>query len=235
MKLLLTTRADATSVEWAKLVHPMFQQYAHRIGADFLVLDEATDVTDATGGIGNGVYQYRIMKHYDLHEYYDRIIAFDTDMILTPSLPNLFDVVPYDHVGSIYEDVGSRTPQRVQCMMTAQRQFGDIGWTSGYINTGVFVTSRCHRDIYQKINDQYFVAWGTDDIHIGYLINKYGYKVHELPYRFNHMTMFSEPWNGSPDRFNSHVIHYAGRGIFEPAVAQNKLHQAQLDYKRIYG
>ena len=235
MKLLLTTRADNTSWEWAKLVHPLFQQYAHRIGADFLVLDEATDAKDATGGIGNGVYQYRIMKHYDLHEHYDRIIALDSDMILMPSLPNLFDVVPYDSVGSIYEDIGTRAPQRHQCMHAAQQQFGEIGWTSGYINTGVFVTSKCHRDIYRKINDQYFVAWGTDDIHIGYLINKYGYKVHELPYQFNHMTMYSESWNDSPNRFDSHIIHYAGRGVFDEGAARNKMHQAQLDYERVYG
>ena len=234
MKLLLTTRADATSVEWAELVHPLFYRYAKRVGADFLVLDEATDAKDATGGIGNGVYQYRIMKHYDLHAYYDRIIAFDTDMLLTPDCPNLFDVVPYDHVGTILEDVGSRAPQRVQCMLNAQRQFGDIGWRSEYINTGVFVTSKCHRDIYQKIDDQYFVDWGTDDIHIGYLIKKYGYKIKELPYQFNHMTMFSEAWNGSPDRFDSHIIHYAGRGVFDEGIATNKLHQARLDYERLY-
>ena len=48
------------------------------------------------------------------------------------------------------------------------------------------------------------------------------------------MTMFSEDWNGNPDRFDSHIIHYAGRGIFDEGMATDKLHQAQLDFKRLY-
>ena len=118
-------------------------------------------------------------------------------------------------------------------MINAQSQYGDIGWRENYINTGVFVTSKMHRDIYQKINNKYFVDWGTDDIHIGYLIKKLGYTIKELPYQFNHMTMFSEAWNGSPDRFDSHIIHYAGRGIFDSGIS-NKIEQARADYRRLY-
>ena len=228
MNLLVTTRADAVCANWVELTHPIIRRYAERIGADFI------DCEEAVGGIGNGVYQYRIMKHYDLHEEYDRILHLDTDMLLTPNCPNLFEEVPYDHIASIYEDIGSRQPQRVQCMLNAQQQFGDIGWREKYINTGVFVTSEVHRDIYQKIDGKYFVDWGTDDIHIGYLINKYGYKVKELSYHYNHMTMFSEEWNNSPCRFDSHIIHYAGRGVFDPLEATDKLHQAKLDYQRLY-
>jgi len=233
MKLLVTTRADQVCIDWAELTHPIIRKYAQKNKADFLVLDEAVDCKEAVGGIGNGVYQYRIMKHYDLHEHYDRILHLDTDMLLHPDCPNLFDVVPYDEIGSIYEDVGSRKNQRLRCIRNSQKQFGEIGWTEGYINTGVFVTSKEHRDIYQKINERYFVDWGTDDIHIGYLINKLGYKVKELPYQFNHMTMFSEEWNDNPNRFNSHIIHYAGRGVFDSGV-NNKLEQAYLDYERLY-
>lgn len=234
MKLLVTTRADGAYNDWIELTHPIFTKYARKIGADFAVLDEAYNVTEASSGIGLGVYQYRIMKHYDLHEHYDRIIALDSDMLLSPDCPNLFDLVPYDSIGTILEDKGTRKRQRIHCIMESQRQFGDIGWRENYINTGVFVTSKCHRDIFRPIDGKYFTDWGTDDIHIGYLINKYGYKVKELSYHFNHMTMFSEEWNGSPDRFDSHIIHYAGRGIFDVGVASNKLHQAKLDYKRLY-
>jgi hypothetical protein len=47
------------------------------------------------------------------------------------------------------------------------------------------------------------------------------------------MTMFSEPWNNSADRFESHIIHYAGSGVFDSRVS-NKVEQMKLDYKRIY-
>ena len=190
MNLLITTRADAVCADWAEITHPIIHRYAERVKADFIVLDEAVDCKEAVGGIGNGVYQYRIMKHYDLHAEYDRILHLDTDMLVAPNCPNLFEEVPYDYIGTIYEDIGSRKPQRIQCMINAQGQFGDIGWRKDYINTGVFITSEIHRDIYQKINGRYFVDWGTDDIHIGYLIKKLGHKVKELSYHYNHMTMY---------------------------------------------
>jgi len=230
---LITTRADAKCIDWIELTHPIIRKYAERVNADFIVLDEATDRADATGGIGNGVYQYRIFEHNKLHNHYDRILHLDSDMLILPNCPDIFDIVPPTHVGSIYEDLGSRQPQRVSCMHAAQSQFGQIGWNKNYINTGVFVTSKCHQNIYEKIDNKYFVDWGTDDIHIGYLINKYNHPVHELPYQFNHMTMFSESWNGSPNRFDSYIIHYAGVGVFDSGVS-NKVEQAKLDFMKVY-
>lgn len=235
MKLLITTRSDKTVVDWANLTHPLLEAYAEKVDADFLVLDEKYDAADATGGIGNGIYQFRIFEHYNLHAKYERILHFDNDMLLTPSCPNLFDLVPYNCIGTIYEDKGSRQAARQNCMINAQNQFGNVGWKNGYINTGVFLTSACHKDIYQKIDGKYFVDWGTDDVHIAYLINKYGYDVQELSYHWNHMTMFSESWNNNADRFKSHIIHYAGNGVFNSEQATNKLDQAKHDFKVLYG
>ena len=47
------------------------------------------------------------------------------------------------------------------------------------------------------------------------------------------MTMFSEPWNGSPDRFKSYIIHYAGAGIFD--AVPDRITQMKNDYNKIYG
>ncbi len=235
MKLLITTRSDKTVTDWEELTHPILKNYAEKVGADFLVLNEEYDAKDATGGIGNGVYQFRIFEHYKLHDKYDRILSLDNDIMIHPNCPNIFDCVPYDQIGTIYEDVGSRKQWRQNCMIDAQNQFGFIGWQDGYINTGVFLTSKCHKDIFQKINGKYFVDWGTDDVHIGYLINKYGYKVKRLPYQWNHMTMFSEPWNQSADRFQSNIIHYAGNGVFEKNSVSDKLEQAKKDFEVLYG
>jgi hypothetical protein len=250
MKLLITTRADSKVKGWAALTHPIFKDYAKKVGADFMLLDETLNCEVAAAGCGDGLWHFRIMEHYNLHEEYDRIIQFDGDTLITPSCPNLFEYVPYDHIGTVYEDVGNRRPLRRDWMRRAQQLFGEIEWTSGYINTGVFVTSKCHRDIFQPINGNFYTDHGTDDVHIGYQIKKNNYKVFPLPYQFNHMTMFSEPWNGSPSRFNSHIIHYADRGVFdEQNISQEaldkhrmnidyqkcKLEQASLDYGRIYG
>ena len=74
MKLLITTRADETVKGWAELTHPIFKNYADRVGADFTTLDESLNCSEASTGIGDGLWHFRIMKHYDLHDTYDRIL-----------------------------------------------------------------------------------------------------------------------------------------------------------------
>ena len=44
--------------------------------------------------------------------------------------------------------------------------------------------------------------------------------------------MFSEEWNGYPDRFESFIIHYAGAGIFEGGV-YSRLEQIKKDKDRL--
>ena len=181
----------------------------------------------------NGKHAYRIFQQYDLFEEYDRILQVDSDMFISADCPNVFDEVPYDSIGTVYEDKGSRRPHRHHCIYQIQSSFGDVGWREGYINTGFFVASKIHKDIFKKIDERYYDGFGYDDAHIGFLIHKNNFKVHELHFKWNHMTMFSEPWAGSPNRFDSHVIHYAGAGIFDNC--STRLEQMQKDYKVLYG
>ena len=228
MKLLITTRADEGCREWTDMTHSTIKKYAKKVGADFKILSHKSPCNE---GIGYDAH-YRIFKHKELHEKYDRILHIDTDILLAPDCPDIFKIVPYDSIASVYEDKGSRQGQRRNCIIQIQHAFGDIGWREGYINTGMFLTSKCHSNIYEDINGEYWTGFGYDDVHMGYLINKYGYNIHELSYKWNHMTMFSEPWNGNPNRFDSYAIHYAGGGIFESEV-KSKIEQMQLDIKRM--
>ena len=232
-KLLLTTRADEGIKDWSDLTHPLLKEYARKVKADFMVLDHISDCK-----VGDGRWHFRIMKHYDLHEEYDRILHIDTDTLIMPDCPNLFEVVDSQEIGTCCEDKGTRKAARLHAIFLAQQKFGPISWNENYINTGVFVTSREHREIYTKINNQYWTDWGSDDIHLGYLIEKNKFEIDDLGYKFNHMTMVSESWNKNADRFDSHIIHYAGRGLFGDAPSygvKNKLEQAKSDYKRVYG
>jgi len=63
------------------------------------------------------------------------------------------------------------------------------------------------------------------------MAHKLGFEVHELSYKWNHMTMFSEPWNGNADRFESYIVHYAGQGIFDAGGRQQ---QIQNDAEKVY-
>tara|TARA_Y100000592_G_scaffold100786_1_gene182784 strand:+ start:8965 stop:10536 length:1572 start_codon:yes stop_codon:yes gene_type:complete len=228
-KLLITTRADAGIKEMTDITHPIIKKYAEKVGADFMVLSHVPP-SDS----GDGRPHYRILKHYELHEKYDRILHIDSDMIIMPNCPNLFEVVPYDKIGTVLEDKGSRKPARHNLIQSAQDKFGHIGWNSEYINTGIILTSKCHRDIFQAIDGEYWTGFGSDDVQLGYLIKKNGFEIMDLPFQYNHMTMFSEPWNGSPNRFKSNIIHYGGRGVFDENV-KTKMDQIRKDYDRIYG
>jgi hypothetical protein len=227
MKLLITTRADGGIKDWTDITHPIIKNYAKKVGADFKVMSHKSNCND-----GDGKWHYRIFKHKELHKDYDRILHIDSDILLAPDCPDIFKQVPYESIGTIYEDKGSRQSARRSCIMQAQHKWGDIGWKNGYMDSAFFLTSKCHSNIYETINGEYWTGFGFDDIHMGYLINKYGHNVQELSYKWNHMTMFSEPWNNNASRFKSYAIHYAGSGIFEAGVG-SKLEQMKLDKKRL--
>jgi len=229
MKLLITSRADDNIKDMTSLTFPYIKDYAKKVNADFMQLDHESGCNHE-----QGKWHYRILKHKELFETYDRILHIDSDVLVGPKAPNIFEKVPYDEIGTVYEDKGSRLPARRSFMRDVQSKFGDVGWNEGYINTGFFLSSRCHKEIYSLINDEHFYEGpGHDDVHIGYNIVKFNCKVQELPYQWNHMTMFSEPWNGSPSRFDSHIIHYAGRGIFD-GNNSDRLQQIKEDVRQLY-
>jgi len=228
MKTLICTRADENIQQMCDIAHPLFKNYAEKCGADFQVLDHISGCTK-----GNGRYHYRIMLFKELLQEYDRVLHLDTDMVLNVDCPNIFDVVPEGSIGTLYEDKGSRQPDRQGRMKAVQRSWGDINWTKGYINTGVFLVSKAHENIFETHNGNYWTGPGEDDVHLGYKLNQYNHPVHELEFKWNHMTMFSEGWNNKADRFKSNIIHYAGRGIFD-AGCPTKIRQMQKDYAKIY-
>jgi len=230
MKLLIATRADNNIKEMTNLTHPIIKRFASQWKADFLILKYIADRTDKWGKI-----HYRIMELYDLLEKYDRIMNLDSDTIINKNCPNLFEIVPYDKVGTMFEDKGRRQQIRWQRIADIQAAWGKIGWKKNYINTGVFLVSKPHAEIFEKFNGKLWTAKGYDDVHLGYQINRLGIEIYELNYKFNHMCMFSEQWNGSPSRFDSYILHYAGHAKFPDKGKRNKVQQIKDDIRRIYG
>jgi hypothetical protein len=209
-KLAVVTRADDNWKVISVLTHPILHAYAESMDADFVVLSKLREDCEKD----RSKYHFRILDQYNLFEEYDRILHIDSDVIIAPDCPNIFNVVPEDKIGTILEDKGTRRDERLARIREVQNHWGGVGWTEGYINTGVFVASKQHRDIFKKYKNKYWEGEGEDDVHIGYLIHLLGHHIHELSYKFNHMSMFSEPWNNSPSRHDSHCIHYAGNAEF---------------------
>jgi len=95
------------------------------------------------------------------------------------------------------------------------------------------------KEIFTKINGKLwgedFKVFGAIQAHIGYQIVNQDHKYVDLGYKWNHMSMFSEPWNGSLSRFNSYIIHYAGKCKFPDRGKRNRIQMIRDDIEIIYG
>jgi lipopolysaccharide biosynthesis glycosyltransferase len=227
MQFLVVTRADDNIREMTNITHPIIKNYCIKIGADFRILNQESECKE-----GKRKNHYRITEIRNLLEKYDRVLCLDSDIIINKNCPNIFDEVPYNRIGTIFEDKGSRTHARRYRMGEIQDRFGDVNWNSGYINTGVFVVSKIHKDIFLPINNEFWMKEGEDDVHIGYNIHKFEFKIFELNFKWNHMTMFSEGWNNHANRFGSYIIHYAGSGLFN---SRDRMEQILSDKRYIWG
>lgn len=229
MKLLMATRADKAVIEeYAKFTLPIHEMYAKKWNADFKNLHDLPTE-----------HPWRIMILRDLLKSdYDRVLCMDADIIINKNCPNIFNMVPHDTIGLVYEDKGSRLKnRRKRIKRIKQLHGGNEHWTEGYFNGGFFIISSMHREIFTAING---VMWdenqmGGGEPHIGYQIITQGHKCIDLGFKFNHMSMFSEPWNGSPSRFDSYIIHYAGGGRFSDKGDRSRAQLIKDDIDEIYG
>lgn len=207
MKVLITTRADSRINEMTDLTHPLMRNYADKCDADFEVISESIE----------GLHpHWRIFKAQEKFSKYDRILIIDSDAIVMPNTPNLFGMVPYPSIGTVLEDKGSRKDNRRERVLKLQKKLGDVGWSEGYVNTGVFMMSKCHAEMlnYRVEDLPDGDENGYDDCYLSYQIKKLGYPIHELDWKFNTMSMWLEPWNGSHSRWEGYIIHAAGMGFF---------------------
>lgn len=228
MKLLMATLSDDVVKAYTQYTLPILQRYAQKWNADFKVLDD-------TSYVGRGMWNYRTMIFYKLFKEYDRIFYLDSDIVINKDCPNIFDVVPDDTIGFVLEDKGSRLGNRRRRISKVKRRYGGIeGWSEDFPNGGLYIVSKIHQEVFTKIRGELYNGSGLDGSHYMYQIKKQGHKYIDLGYRWNHMAMFSEEWNGSPSRFDSHIIHYAGQAKFPDREGRGRLQLMKDDIRKIY-
>lgn len=218
-KRLIATRCDENNSTISAITHEVLKKYADKCGADFLVISDC-----------KGLHMhYRILQFYDLFAEYDKILSVDSDILITNKCPNVFEVVPDGMIASVYEDVGSRKADRRSRIKAIQKQFGDIGWETGYINTGFALFPKEYRDLF-KIGSEndLWIGLGFDDLFLGYRIKKFGCNFYELPITYNFMSLFSENWQNFKTRGEAFVLHYAGQGGFISCRTRDQIMQEDL-------
>src|ERR1035437_1575904 len=126
MKLAITTRADNNIKSMTDLTFPIIHDFCKKWNADFIILDQTPIIMS-----DDNHPHFRIMKLYDLYNDYDRIISLDCDIVINKICPNLFDIVPEDSIGTIFEDKGTRKNARLQRIQNCQDQFSNVRWING--------------------------------------------------------------------------------------------------------
>jgi hypothetical protein len=200
MNLVLTIAIGENYERMSKLTHPILKQYADKIGAEFLVINEKN--------IAETTPHWEKFQIKELLDKYDRIIYFDTDIIIRPDCPSLFDIVPENQIGMFNE--GSFTDRSKELIIDCCRQYDiQMDWDGKYYNTGVMVISKCHKDIFVKPVKEVFSYYEQTYINVAIsLFKQMGMEVFDLDYKFNRMTCMDR-YIGQ-HRFDSYIIHYAG-------------------------
>lgn len=210
----------------AKLTHPTLKFYSDKIGADFIVIDKDDP----------NLPHWNKFEIFNLLKTYQRIIYFDTDIIVREDCPNLFDIVPEKKLGLFNE---GRFDNRLGSMQEACKAYREDlpKWDGTYYNTGVMVVSKYHRSLF-KTPEKIIDLGMYEQPYLNLRILKDDYKVHELEYKFNRMTIL-DPLTGEP-RHASYIIHYAGapnqfellRVISEDLEEWKNKKQSGWEYKR---
>jgi lipopolysaccharide biosynthesis glycosyltransferase len=206
------------------------ERYAARCGADFIVLDQPrVNFTAATN------FRSVLFEKYQLHDilsHYDRVLYMDTDMLVTPHAPDVFEVVPETHVGCVFEDVGTARDHRREQIRLVQEALGDLGWTHDFMNSGVMVLSRRHRDAFRLWESAGFYDGCYEQNNTNWYFRKLGFQFMALDYKWNFMKVFRdlhEIW-GTAHR-EAYFLHYAGGGLISWAPREA---QMLADYRYFY-
>jgi len=223
----IVTRYDENIKDYTKFTLPTIEAYAKKLKVEIIVLNEEPLLLTA-----DLQKHYRVLEIKKILESVDRVLMLDADILIRPDCPNLFDLIPEDKVGSVKENVGSRKDTRNNLIDVVQQLWGNVGWDY-YTNAGVFMLSAQHKNIFDPHKGEYWCQFGNGDVHMGYNVAKYKHEVYELPFQLNHMTPWSDEWNGYANRFDSHIIHYAGEGVFD-REHKNKVEQIKSDYESIF-
>ena len=209
-KALVTICCGEFFDQLAALTHPTLRAYADRIGADFICWTDPT---------GYEVLGYKKMELGPLLDTYDRILFVDTDIIVRDDAPDLFAMVPEDHLAMFEEgEHYDRTHTTLRYM--AHVRFDLSKWDQKYYNSGVIVFSKCHRDLFVQPPEQ--LDQFGEQTWLNTLIADRQPKMFSLPHRFNHLLGLD--FNLGEDRLDSYFAALRGyaHGALRRGTAQTR-------------
>lgn len=184
---------------------PFMESYARKIGADFLAITNGTQTWPMAE-------KFRLME---IGKHYERILFVDADVLIRPSAPNIFAIVPrgaiaaHDDIYFIDSGVGKFTD--ASWIEKEQRDLGisqDVKLERACINSGVVVFDGRDSDIWKAPAKPFPLAHTMEQNWVQYnILSKK--KLFRLPGEWNHQ-WWMDPEFRHID--SAHFVHLAGLG-----------------------
>jgi len=206
-RALVTLAIGASFEKLGRVTHPSLIAYANKCNAEFIVIDSPRYIEKLK------LMTYEKLQVWEyLDGRYEQILFVDTDILIAPDAPSLFDLCPVDTFGAASEEAYSMS--KVHRDVT-QNKLGSVNWSRPYFNSGVMMFGMAHKELFNP-ESEVLLNWIGDDTnqdHImsdqpifNYLVNKLDFKMIDLGYKFNHTRVI----RNTETRFRSYFIHYAG-------------------------
>jgi hypothetical protein len=197
MKLVATVVSGPNYQKLAALSVPPMLVYAERIGADFLSL--------TGGGLKDVSASWEKLRLKALLEKYEQVIFIDADILVKPTAPNLFDIVPTGQLGMVneaaYRPPGVFKPV-YECWVGEMAAANQIPMPvlTMYFNTGVIVMDRTHLGLFDP--PTIYVSKGMKDQDwFNLMIHRHKFQMVNLPVVFNWFPC-------GVQKSSAHLIHY---------------------------
>lgn len=176
--------------------------YAEKIGADFY-----PECNWQNGP--NEIPHYlklKLIKNY--LDRYERILFIDSDILISPLAPNIFEEVPTDKLGMFNEApwVMSRHLEDIKSWQTLT---GETFKEGTYYNSGVIVASKEHKHFFDLDHKVYH--YGEQSALNSSLMKKQA-PMYELSHKWNRMSC---TFLRGMDPYDSYFIHFAGYPVDE--------------------
>ncbi|MBL7076035.1 MAG: hypothetical protein ISS31_01060 [Kiritimatiellae bacterium] len=215
-RAIVTLAIGPSAAAMYELAAPFMQYYARATGAEFVPIRESKINVHSAN-----------MEKFQMHamlDVYDRLAFFDVDILVQPVTPNLFDLVPSDRLGIVYDDPANdeKSTNHAREIRWAQQSLGDVGWRRGYFNSGVMVLSKCHQSILSNPADRERLrSRYADQSLINYNVRKHRVPIFRLDTKLNgfelngYSSRATNPRNRRApgnNKLQSYVMHFANEG-----------------------
>jgi len=183
-------------------------KYAHRIGADFININNLV-----VHPITQFDIRYEKFQIYDLLGMYDRIMLVDYDAVITKNCPDMFRLVPENKIGI---KIGKSSIDKFKDRI--EKQLGKIEWGVHYYNSGLIIVSSQQRELFNyrsaKVLTSGFLA---EQNTITYRIYAHRTPIHFLTSQEHYIPRVDKEIE------NPFIIHWAGGGRGGQEAIQKKV------------